>query len=163
MPGDVQDDIAQHLLTTAKGITIAAGYDLPEDFKLVTDELLMWDETRGRYPSLILQVEGKTSEAIEIAFGYEGRLSFRFIVYFQLQTIIGPEVTTDIRPAHYAMRYLSAIERAYMQDISRGGLADWTEPDTTPTSLVWRDNGQTTVFEATARGVVIFEYDPRMA
>ena len=163
MPGDVQDEIAQNLLTTARGITIAAGYDLPENFRLVTDELLMWEQVGGRYPSLILQIEGKMSEPIEIAFGFEGRLSFRFIVYFLVAPVFGPEVTIDVRPARYARRYLQAIERAYMQDITRGGFADWTEPDDTPTSLVWRDNGAETVFEATARATVVYEYDPRMA
>lgn len=163
MLGDRQDAIATHLLTTAKGITIAAGYDLPEDFKLVTDELLMYDQTGGRYPSLIVQVEGKLSEAIGFDFTYEGRLPFRFIIYFQVLSVLAPELATSTRPASYARRYVSAIERAYMQDISRGGLADWTEPDDTPLALVWRDNGTSTVFEATARGLVVFEYDPQEA
>jgi hypothetical protein len=161
VPGDVQDGIAQHLLTTLQGITIAAGYNLPEDFKLVTDELAMWDQVGGLYPSVVLQVEGDTPEPIEFAFGFEGRLPFRCIVYFRVPTVGGLDLVTDVRPARYARRYLVAIRRAYMQDISRGGLADWTEPDDTPTPLVWRDNGATTVFEVTARGICVFEYDPR--
>lgn len=153
MAGDVQELIAQHLLATGEGITIAAGYDLPADFKLVTDEVLMWDEVGGRYPALMIQTEGKIPEPIEINFGFEGRLPFRFVVYFM--------VAAPTRPASYARRYVKAIERAYMQDISRGSLADWTEPDETPNPLIWRDNGAATVFECTARGLVVYEYDPR--
>lgn len=162
MAGDRQDDIAQHLLTTLQGVTIAAGYDLPEDFKLVTDEILMWDQLGGRYPSVVLQIEGQRPEPIECAFGFEGRLPFRAIIYFQVPSVGGPEVVTETRAARYARRYVVAITRAYMQDISRGGLADWTEPDETPTPLVWRDNGSTTVFEATVRGLCVYEYDPRV-
>jgi hypothetical protein len=163
MQGDVQDEIAAHLLTTAQGITIAAGYDLPEDFKLVTDELLMWDSTGGKYPALILQVEGKSAEPIEFTYGHEGRLPFRYIVYFQVPTVVAPATVTPMRPASYARRYVSAIERAYMQDITRGGLADWTEIDDTHNALVWRDNGVSTVFEATVRGLVVYEYNPQQA
>ena len=155
MSGDVQEQIAQHLLLTGTGITIANGYDLPHDFQLVTDEVLMWDEVGGHYPALLIQTEGKIPEPIEFDFGFEGRLPFRFVVYFQ--------VTAPARPASYARRFVKAIERAYMQDISRGGLADWTEPDETPNPLIWRDNGPATVFEATVRGIVVYEYDPRTA
>ena len=162
MQGDVQDEIANNLLATAKSVTIAAGYDLPEDFQLVTDELLMFDSVGGRYPALIAQVEGKITEAHEFTFGYEGRLPFRYIIYFTVPPMPIDQVS-NIRPARYARRYATALERAYMQDISRGGLADWTEPDETPPPLVWRDNGQGTIFEATVRGVVVYEYDPRVA
>ena len=158
MPGDQQNAIARHLLTTLQGVTIAAGYDLPEDFKLVTNEVLMWDQCGGLYPSLVLQVHGQRPEPIGFAYDYEGHLAFRAIVYFRVPIVGGPEVMTEIRAADYARRYVVAITEAYTQDISRGSLADWTVPDETPEPLVWRDQGAPTVFEATAAGTVVYEY-----
>jgi hypothetical protein len=153
--GQAVEAIHKHLEATVLGITIAGGYNIPSDFRLVTRNLLMWDQTGNAYPAAIIQVEDVTPEPIEFCYGYEARVRFRVIVYFKAP---GPDT-----PSTVAHRYLAAIEQAYMQDISRGGYADWTEPDPTPTTLIWRDNGPETVFEATACGTVVLEYDPRTA
>jgi hypothetical protein len=155
MSGNPVEAIHKNLEQTVLSATVANGYNIPVDFRLVTRELLMYDQTGQLYPAAILQIDDVVPEAIELDYGYEGRMSFRIIIYFKA---LGPE-----KPVTVAHRYLAAVEQAYMQDISRGGYADWTEPDRTPTTLVWRDNGPETVFEATAWGTVVFEYDPRDA
>ena len=155
MSGNATEAIHRHLEATIQGITIAGGYAIPADFRLVTRRLLMFDQTGGAYPAAIIQIESVTPEPIAFCYDFEARIRFRVIIYFK--------TTSPDEASSLAHAYLAAVEQAYMQDISRGGYADWTEPDTTPTALVWRDSGAETVFEATAIGTCVSEYNPREA
>ncbi len=155
MSGIAVEAIHRNLEQTLLGVTIANGYNIPADFRLVTRKLLMWEQVGGAYPAAIIQIEDVDPEPIELDYGFEGRMHFRVIIYFKA---LGPD-----EPSTVAHRYLAAVEQGYMQDISRGNHADWTEPETTPTALVFRDTGTDTIFEATARGCCVFEYDPRDA
>jgi hypothetical protein len=153
--GDPREMIEQDLEITCTGITTAAGYDLPEDFLLISRELAMFDQVNNLYPALILQAEEVQTTFIELGWEVEARLGFRFVVYFR--------PIPDEVPATTANRYRSAIERAIMMDPGRNGYADWTELDQTPMPLIWKDSVSGPVLEVTAHCTVIYTYDPREA
>jgi hypothetical protein len=151
MQGDAREAIEANIEESIIGVTITAGYDLPEDFRLVTRELLMWDKVDGRYPSVIIQAEDVGREALSLGNIWDATLPMRLVVYFK--PILG-EV-----PATTANRYAGALARKLMQDLSRGGLADQTMLEETPTGLLWRDMGTQSVLEFTLRVSVLYEFD----
>ena len=83
MSGNAVEAIHKHLESTIQGATIAGGYAIPADFRLVTRRLRMWDETGGLYPAAIIQIESVTPEALEFCYGFEARVKFRVILYFK--------------------------------------------------------------------------------
>jgi hypothetical protein len=153
MTGDPQEAIETAALARADSVTLAAGHQIPRDFRLVTREVLMWDQTGKRYPALIQMIEDTQSELIELGYTTETRLPIRWIVYFEAE---GSEPT-----GRTANRYRSPLIRALMSDIYFGGLATYAQIDTTPIPLLMREGMATTVFEMTLRFVVTYIYDPR--
>ena len=155
MLGDVKEAIEVDLFATCEGVTIAAGYDLPADFQFLSRDLAMWDSTGGLYPALVQQAEEVQNSFIELGWTIEARLGVRFIVYFR--------PSTSELPATSANRFRSALERAIMRGPHRSGYADWTEIDTTPLPLIWKDTSNGPVLEVTSRVTVVYTYDTREA
>lgn len=153
MPGAPHLRLNANLLATLAGITRTAGYDLPADLDLITDEVLMWDQVGGRYPAVIQQMEDSTPESHALGHRLEERIPYRWIVYFREEDSESLATT--------ALRYRLALQRGLMQDTHRGGDADLTQLDTQPTPLIFRGNGDLTVFELTVRWVCLVEYDGR--
>ena len=151
--GDPREAIENDLELTCVGITIANGYALPEDFRLVSRDLLMWDSVSNLYPALILQAEEVQTTFIELGWAVEARLGYRFIVYFK-------PISGEL-PATTANAYRSAIERGIMLSPHRSGYADWTELDQTPLPLIWKDSVTGPILEVTTHCTVVYTYDPR--
>ena len=155
MDGDAREAIESDLETACALVTITNGYALPEDFRLVSRELLMWDQTGNLYPALILQAEEVQTTFIELGWTVEARLGMRFVVYFKP---LSGEV-----PATTANAYRSAIERGIMLAPHRSGYADWTELDAVPMPYIWRDGSTGPILEVTTHCTVVYTYDPREA
>lgn len=154
MLGDAREPIEVDLLETAEAVTIAAAYPLPKDFRLVTRELLMWDQCNNQYPALVQQILEAQPAFIELGYTTEVRLPGRWIVYFEAEGADPPATTANA--------YRAALEHALMQDLTRGGYADFTELDTTPTPLLKREGMAMSVFEVTICFVITYEYNPRL-
>jgi hypothetical protein len=155
MSGDPREVIEQHILTTLENVSISNGYDLPENFALVTREILMWDQTGGKYPAISIQMEDATPEAFELSYNVNTMLPGRMLIYFK-------PVSGEV-PVRTANRYRSSVERSLMQDPSRGGFAYTTRIETTPVAAVWRGDGSLTILEVDGRFSVAYIYDPRAA
>ena len=149
---DPREAIEADIEATCAAIT-AAAYGMPEDFRLVTRELWMFDQVNNLYPTLILQAEEAQTTFIELGWTVETRLGMRAIVYFK-------PLSSEV-PATTANAYRRAIERALMLAPHRAGAADWTEIDQAPIPLIWKDTQTGPVLEVTTRFTVVYTYDPR--
>ena len=141
------EPVEQNIETTLKGMTIEAGYNLPKDLVLVTRELLDYDETAGRRPAAIIQVEHISGELVGIGGIAQSTITGRIVFYFDL-------TTGSLKPATWANRYMQATHDALLVDRSRGGNATVlnTSVPVNDTALLWKA-GQ--AFEATVRWEVL--------
>lgn len=125
-----REQIEANVETTLNAMTIANGYSLAKDLRLVTRETLDYDETQGRRPAAILQFTEMPSEVIELAGTVESTLSGRIVFYFDLDT--------GILPATMANQYTAAARKALMQNPNRGGNALTTRMVDEPTANLWK-------------------------
>ena len=107
------ESIEAHIETTLQGMTIAAGYNLPKDLQLVTREILDYEETAGRRPAAIIQVEEIVGELVGLGGVAQSTITGRVIFYFDLET-------NNLKPVTWANRYMVAAHDALLVDRSRG-------------------------------------------
>lgn len=127
------EPIEANIQATIQGMTISAGYDLPKNPGLVTREILDYDETAGRRPAVIVQVEGMTSELVGLGGIGQSTIRGRVIFYFDLDT-------GGLTPATWANRYMIATHDVLLVDRSRGGNAQviTTRVLENMTALLWK-------------------------
>jgi hypothetical protein len=121
--------IEADLLTTMQGVTIANGYAIPHDFKLITREILDFPETENRRPALILGYVESQTEPLEL--GGIVQLTLNGLVSVHLD----PE--RGVLPATLVNSYKTAIRRALVTDRSRGGWAITTWVGSEATPAIW--------------------------
>jgi hypothetical protein len=144
-----QEPIAAHIETTLLGMTIAAGYALPRDMRLVTREILDYDETAGRRPAAIIQVTGTNGERVGTGGVSQTTINGRVVLYFDVEN-------GGVKPVTMANAYTKAVTDALLVDRSRGAnpyVLDTSIPEQ-PTALLWK-TGQaleaTVLFEVLCR------------
>jgi hypothetical protein len=128
-----RESIEAHVETTLQGMTIAAGYTLPTDLRLVTRELLDYDETDGSRPAAIIQFTGARSELVGLGGIGQSTLMGRIVFYFDLET-------GSTLAATWANQYTRAARDALLVDRSRGAnpqVLTTTIPEE-PTALLWK-------------------------
>ena len=128
-----QEPIAAHIETTLLGMTIAAGYAIPRDMRLITREILDYDETVGQRPAAIIQVTGTNGERVGIGGVSQTTINGRVVLYFDTDTGI-------LKPATWVNAYMKAITDALLVDKSRGEIRNVldTKVPEQPTALLWK-------------------------
>src|SRR5262245_24329437 len=111
-----REALEANVLTTLQGMTVAAGYDLPKDLRLVTRQILDYDETAGQRPACIIQFPDLRTELNGLGGIEQGTLNGRLIFYFDLET-------APWLPVTWANKFIAAARTVLVLDESRGGLA----------------------------------------
>lgn len=146
-----REPIEHNVLTVLQAMTIAAGYELPRDLRLVTRQIMDYDETNGQRPAAIIQFTEMPSELVGIGGISQATLSGRIVFYFD------PDTGSDL-PATWANRYVRGAIDALEADRSRGAnpYVLTTRVVNQPTALIWK-LGQ--ACEATLFFEVLLMYD----
>lgn len=151
MQGDPTELIHANLLTSLGGVTIGGGYDLPQNFNLITREIIDISELMSNQmllPACMLLMLD-TDPTPKCSHIIEAMLHGQVVMFFEANYRL---------PATEANRFRTAIQRALMADKHRGGPADTTILTNSPPAGLWEG---TQLLALVVGFSVLVEYDPR--
>lgn len=152
MTGDVSEAMGAYLLRRFEGLTRGNGYDLPEDFLVITREVLDISQFAGfpmQLPALVLMTL-ETTPVHKLSYVIEETARFQATLFFQANYEI---------PASDANRYKQAVRQRLIQDIHLGGLVDMVQLIEGPPPGLWEGTGLQAIIVPFQ---VIYEIDSRL-